>query len=132
MIRYVPTSGSATAEQLSEALWNLSLPPQARGDEATTRMFPSFAALNGSVWLAVDTELNVPVHAEAELDGIADILQPWIDSGSLPADTNTNLAALIESLRGQRLTVWSAFPQFFKDQSKSREEMISLGLMNQL
>jgi hypothetical protein len=56
-------------------------------------------------------------------------LQPWIDAGHLPADTNTNLAALVESLRGQRLVVYDAFPQLFKDMSKTYAEMITAGLL---
>ena len=71
--------------------------------------------------------MSIPVHADAILDGIGDVLQPWIDAGHLPPDTNTTLAALIESKRGQSLVVYEAFPQFFKDQSKTLEQMISAG-----
>ncbi len=80
-------------------------------------------------WLIVDTTFTIPVHADAELDGIADILQPWIDAGQLPADTNTTLAAFIESKRGQMLTVYDAFPQLFKGLSKSWQEMVDAGLL---
>lgn len=106
MIVYIPTSGSDTAKRLSEALWSLSRPPQVRlPGEVTTAMFGSITCTDSSVWLAVDTTFAIPVHAEADLDGIADVLQPWIDEGSLPSNTNTQLADLIASLRGQRLTV---------------------------
>lgn len=128
MIRYVPTSGVIVAESLTSALWSLSRPLALRGNDTTQAMFSLFTALNGSVWLVVDTEFEIPVHAEAELDGIADVLQPWIDEGSLPADTNATLAAYIESTRGGRMVPWNAFPQLFKDQSKSREQMIADGL----
>jgi hypothetical protein len=47
----------------------------------------------------------------------------------LPADTNTQLAALIESKRGHRLVVYDAFPQPFKDISKTLEQMIAAGLL---
>ena len=80
-------------------------------------------------WLVVDTTFTIPVHAEAELDGIADILQPWIAEGYLPVDTNDTLVAFIESKRGQMLTVYDAFPQLFKDLSKTRQEMIDAGLL---
>ena len=60
---------------------------------------------------------------------IAVILQPWVDTGHLPADTNAQLAALIESKRGQQLVVYDAFPQLFKDMSKTLEQMISAGLL---
>jgi hypothetical protein len=126
MTRYVPSSA---AESMSNALWGLSRPPETRGPNDTQFLFGWITALDGTRWLVVNTERKVNVHADAVLDGIADILQPWIDQGHLPADTNTNLAALVESLRGQRLTVYDAFPQIFKDMSKTHAEMIAAGLL---
>ncbi len=123
MIRYIPSSA---ADALSRMLWTLADPQPTRG---TTAMFPTVRALDDSLWLQVETTFSVPVHPDAVLDGIADILQPWIDAEHLPADTNTQLAALVESLRGQRLTVYDAFPQLFKDMSKTHEEMITAGLL---
>lgn len=128
MIRYVPTSGLPVAEALSAALWELSRPKVLQGPRDTTKMFGVVTCLNGSVWLEVHTTFDIPVHPDAVLNGIADVLQPWIDEGVLPADTNETLGAFIESKRGQWLIPWDAFPQFFKDASKSREELISLGL----
>lgn len=126
MIRFVPSSA---AEPLSNALWGLSRPPEVRAPEDTQYLFPWITALDGTRWLVVDTEYEVNVHPDAVLDGIADILQPWIDAGHLPTDTNTVLAALVESLRGQRLVVYDAFPQLFKDMSKTHAEMITAGLL---
>jgi hypothetical protein len=80
-------------------------------------------------WLVVDTDFTIRVHPDAELGDIAQILQPWIDAGHLPADTNTQLAALIESKRGQRLIVYDAFPQLFKDMAKTHEQMVAAGLL---
>lgn len=126
MIRYVP---SAAAEPLSNALWSLTRPPEVRTPADTQYLFPWIDDLQSPAkrWLIVETDMSIPVHADAILDGIGDVLQPWIDAGHLPADTNTTLAALIESKRGQSLVVYEAFPQFFKDQSKTLEEMISAG-----
>ncbi len=128
MIRYVPSSA---AETLSDALWALTRPPQVRQLGDTSKMFPWVDDLQvpSKRWLIVDTTFTIPVHAEAVLDGIADIFQPWIDGGYLPADTNTDLAAFVESKRGKMLTVYEAFPQLFKDLSKTREEMIAAGLL---
>ena len=126
MIRYVPSSA---AEALTVALWGLARPAHLRTDSDTWGMFGFVDDLQTPSirWLEVDTEFTIQVHAEAELDGIADILQPWIDDGSLPANTNTLLAAFIESKRGQSLTVYDAFPQLFKDLSKTQAEMIAAG-----
>lgn len=132
MIRFVPSSA---AEILSDALWGLTRPPQYRKIGDTPKMFPWIDDLQtpSKRWLMVDTTFTIPVHAEAELDGIADVLQPWIDDGYLPADTNSVLAAFIESKRGQNLTVYDAFPQFFKDLSLTQEQMIASGkLVNPL
>lgn len=128
MILYIPTSGSNTAQALSNALWGLARPVAVRGDDVTQEMFGQMTMSNDSVWLQVDTEFTIPVHPEAELDGIADILQPFIDDGQLPADTNATLAAFIESKRGSSLVVYQAFPQFFKDQAKTQAELQTLGL----
>lgn len=124
---YIP---APSAQPMSDALWGLSRPPAARSVKDTQYLFPWVTALDGSKWLMVDTEYAITVHAEAVLDGIADILQPFIDAGHLPADTNATLAVFIESKRGQRLAVYEAFPQFFKDQAKTRDQMISAGLLN--
>jgi hypothetical protein len=126
MTRYVPSS---SAEPLSQALWGLSRPPSIRGEQDTQYLFGWIDALDGSRWLMVDTEYEINVHPDAELGAIADILQPWIDSGDLPIDTNTQLAAFIDSKRGQRLVVYDAFPQLFKDMAKTHEQMIAAGLL---
>lgn len=126
MTRFVP---SAVADTLSQALWGLSRPPHVRGENDTQFLFGWITDLTGGRWLMVQTDYGIAVHPDAELNGIANILQPWIEAGHLPPDTNTQLAALVESLRGQRLVVYEAFPQLFKDMSKTREEMIALGLL---
>lgn len=127
MIRYVPSS---KAEELSDALWRLTRPSYLRDDkDSTTKIFGWVDDLQAQRWIVVDTEYTIPVHAESELDGIADILRPWIEEGYLPPDTNATLAAFIESKRGQMLTVYDAFPQLFKDMSKTQQEMIDAGLL---
>lgn len=126
MIRFIPSSAAAA---LSDALWGLAKPSELRAESDTQQMFGWIDDLQGNRWLEVETTLEIPVHSEAVLDGIADILQPWIDSGNLPSDTNTQLASLVEGLRGQRLVVYNAFPQLFKDMSRTRAQMESLGLL---
>lgn len=126
MTRYIP---APAAQPLSNALWGLSRPVMLRSENDTQFLFPWVTALDGSLWLLVDTEYSINVHEEAVMDGIADILQPFIDGGQLPADTNEVLALFIESKRGQRLVVYEAFPQFFKDQALELKDMIKAGLL---
>ena len=123
MTRFIP---AAAAEPLSAALWRLSDPANVC---QTHDLFGWIDDLQGARWLVADTTFTIAVHPDAVIDGIADILQPWIDGGHLPADTNTVLSALVESSRGGLLTVYDAFPQLFKDMSKTREEMIALNLL---
>ena len=129
MIRHIPTSGQSTAALLTEALWALSVPPDHQNGNTTEAMFGLVTMTDGSVWLAADDSFQITIHPEAILDGIADILQPWIDSGALPSDTNATLAAYIETNKGGVVTPYGMFPQLFKDQSKTFEELQNLGLI---
>lgn len=123
MIRYVPAS---QGEPLTRALWRLAVPDPETG--ATNQMFEVFDdILEGKRWLMVDTSFAIRVHERAVLEGIADILQPWIDEGDLPVDTNDTLGAYIENMRGQMMIVYDAFPQLFKDMSLTQEQMIAAG-----
>jgi hypothetical protein len=124
MIKYIPASA---AKELSKALWLLANPNT--DNRVTSEMFPIEVDKNGAVWLVVNDEFQIIVHPDAKLGRIADILQPWVDSGHLPADTIPNLAALVSSLAGKPLVVYSAFPQLFKDMSKSEEELAAEGLI---
>lgn len=101
---YIP---APSAQPLSDALWGLVRPPAVRGTTDTQYLFPWAAAL----------------------DGIADILQPFIDAQQLPADTNTQLGAYILANRGKMITVYGAFPPFFKAQAKDHKTMVDEGLL---
>lgn len=120
---YIP---APKGQQMSQALWCLELPPDVQ--QATTALWPVKQAEDESLWLRVDPEATINVHPQAILNGIADILQPFIDNGALPPNTNADLAAYIESKRGDRIVVYDAFPQYFKDQARTLEQMIADGL----
>ena len=126
MILYTPSS---VAESLSSALWALARPPALQSNNHTKYLFGWVDATDNTRWLEVDTECQIRIHADAELGALADILQPWIDAGNLPIDTNTQLATFIESKRGQRIIVYEAFPQLFKDMGKTYEQMVEAGLL---
>jgi hypothetical protein len=128
MILYTPSS---VAESLSSALWALARPLALQSGNRTKYLFGWIVATDGTTWLEVDTEFQIRIHADAELGAIADILQPWIDAGDLPIDTNAQLAALLDSKRGKRLVVYDAFPQFFKNMSKTYEQMVTAGLLTE-
>lgn len=128
MIHYVPTSGSVVAEQLSVALWRLSSPEASERD--TLRLFPALTCLDGSVWLAVDASFTIPVHAEASLGvEIEEILMPWIQEGYLPPEALAELASLVVAHRGHDMHVWQAFPSLFHHQSRTRQQLITAGLL---
>ncbi|CAB4163643.1 hypothetical protein UFOVP806_34 [uncultured Caudovirales phage] len=128
MILYTPSSA---VDSLSGALWALARPPSAQAGNVTQFLFGWVVATDRTRWLEVDTECQILVHPDAELGGIAEILQPWIDKGHLPADTNDELAALINRMRGKRFVIYDAFPQVFKDMSKTHDQMVSDGLLSE-
>ncbi len=113
MIRHVPAQA---AEMLSVALWELARPPHVRDPK------------DGSLWLRFDPGFVMNVHPDAELGAIADILTPWIGHGITQEDIDA-LAAVVEGHRGGRMTPWEAFPQLFKERSKSHQNMIDAGLL---
>ena len=126
MILYVPSSA---AEKLSRALWALSSPPAIRPAGNTEFMFGWVNDIHGQRWIEVHDDFSIVIHLDAELGGIASVLQPWIDAGRLPADTCTQLAALLDANRGQRVVVYDFFPQLFKDMGKTYEQMVEAGLL---
>lgn len=120
-IVYIP---APSATPMSEVLWRLTDPNPTRG---TSSLFETVKALDDSLWLKVDTMTTIPVHGAAILGGIADVLQPYINRGELPAGTNEALAALVESKRGQTLLIYETFPLFFKSQALTFEQMVEQG-----
>lgn len=128
MIIYIPSSA---AKELSRELYALARPSSIHNEGDTEFMFGWVDDINGQRWIKVYDDFSIIIHPEAELGGIANILQTWIDAGDLPSDTNAQLAAFIESKRGQRLVVYDAFPQFFKNMGKTYEQMVAAGLLEE-
>jgi hypothetical protein len=128
MIRYVP---SPAADDLTVALWGLARPAHLRSGLDTNAMFGWVDDLQDPPqrWLAVDTEFTITTHPEATITEVASILLPWVTAGHLPTNTIPSLAATIEAKKGQIMVVWDAFPQFFKDMSKTHEKMVEEGLL---
>jgi hypothetical protein len=129
MIRYTPSSA---AESLSAALLRLSDPhPEGKVSQF---LFGSVLDLHGDKWLMVDTTLSLPIHPDALPQGylptpVLLILAKYIDAGHLSQHDEDLLTDLVTANLGGRMVVYDAFPQLFKDMSKTREEMISAGLL---
>jgi hypothetical protein len=126
MIIYIPSSA---AELLSSEIWSLTRPPPVQGGNATKYLFGWIDDVVGQRWIEVHDDCSIVIHLDADIGGIADILQPWIDAGKLPADTGTQLATLLDSKRGQRVVVYDVFPQLFKDMAKTHEQLVEAGLL---
>lgn len=75
------------------------------------------------------THENFSIVAQSLFDRF--LVGPLIDAGQLPADTNTVLAALVESKRGEQMVIYNAFPAVFKAQAKELRQMIEEGLLNE-
>ena len=125
---YIPTSGAPAAQALSEGLWGLTVPPQYLNGNQTRALFGSVTMRDGSVWLACDTEFTIPVHQDAAVDPIAEILEPFIDLGAIDYPDIIELFDLIEVTRGQELNVWESFPQYWMDLGKTQSELQTLNL----
>jgi hypothetical protein len=120
MILYVPTSGAPVAEQLTTALWALSVPPQHQGANVTSKLFGTVTAKDGSVWLQVDTEMTVLVHPDADPTGIAVILEPFVVAGAITELELLEIFDLVEVCKGQQLNIWECFPQYWMNLAKEK------------
>lgn len=120
MTRFIPCSSLAVAEAISAHLWSLSRPPDVRDpDESTAYLFDWRQDASGVWWLVVITDYVIPVHAEAVLDGIADILQ----AAGISQQEIDALAAVVIANRNGSMTPWDYFPQAFKDASRLDTEI---------
>ncbi len=128
MTIYIPTSSAPAAQTLSESLWGLTMPPSVINGNATRLLFGTVTMKNASVWLACDDEITIPVHQDANVDPIAEILEPFVDSGVIDYPDIQALFDLVEITRGQELNVWQAFPQYWKDMGKTLAELQTLNL----
>lgn len=134
MTHYVPTSGEVPAEALSRALFALARPIALQPPDAIQDAFSVIEALNGSHWLVVPDEFTLVMHPEAEIDGIADVLQQWEDNGSIPIGTIAGIDAWINSTRAlptieeRTFCPWNCFPTFFIVNSRTHQQMIDSNL----
>lgn len=125
---------SSRAVELTAMLWALSDPNPTRGTDA---LFPIVTLNDGTTCLEVDTEFSLPILEDAEQNGIADLLRPWVGHGILQSDID-RLEQLVVEQRGQRLGVYGAFPLIFKlkDESnptglgRTRAELVKEGKLD--
>lgn len=119
MIRYIPCSSLEVAQMLSAHLWSLEQPAHLRQDTTTAYLFGRQQDASGQWWLEVVTDYAIRVHAEAVLDGIADILA----GAGLDVAAVSELESLVLAKRGQVITPWEFFPLVFKDAALPSEQI---------
>jgi hypothetical protein len=132
MIKYVPTSNLAVALELSNSLWALTRPTNIRDPKDTSYLFGTKTMADGSIWMVVDTDFTIPVHIDADSSPIIDILQPFVGSNNITAQELSSISNIVASSKGQKLNVWQSFPAYWKNLAKTREQLISAGLINEL
>lgn len=135
MTHYVPASTETNALLFSDALFTLAVPRHLQLEDGRQDAFPVIEALNGSAWLVVPDEFTLVMHPQAEIDGIADVLQPYESQSYIPAGTVAGMEAWINATRvlptiaERTFCPWDQFPVFFKSFSKSWQQMIDTGLL---
>lgn len=124
-IVYIP---APEAEALTAALWDLSDPNPTRG---TTGLFAVVEALDKSKWLIVCKKTTLPVHDQANLNGIAKLVQPLVENKTLAANTMEVLQVRLDTVKEhrQRLNVFEAMPDEIKAMARDLPAMIEEGLL---
>lgn len=115
------------AMEMSVALWSLARPADLRTPEDTSEMFHVLEATDKRLWLEVQTDFEILIHPDAVLGAIGPILQPYENDGSMPAGTVAGLESYVTAHRGQRVTVYDVFPDFFKAGALDEQGMIDAG-----
>jgi hypothetical protein len=126
MILYIP---SIMAASLIEKLESLAGSRWLHRSAEEPPLHEVVTDLHGDCWLELDTAASMTLSPTADLGGVARLMQPWLADGLMPADTLTNLLALLEARRGEFLFVHEALPQVFKDLAKTRQQMMDAGLL---
>ena len=134
MTHYVPASNEMNALLFSDALFALAVPRHLQPEDGRQDAFPVIEALNGSAWLVVPDEFTLVMHPQAEIDGIADVLQPWEQSGALPGtiagiDAWINATRVLPSLEERTFCPWEQFHAYFRTHAKTWQQMIDAGLL---
>lgn len=117
--RYVPCTSAENGDAMSRHLYDLSRPPGVKQPGETEFLFARCMDAAGVTWLEVVTDYVIPVHVDAELDGIGPLLA---GVGISQAEID-DLDALIQSKRGSTMTPWDYFPAALKAASKTFDEI---------
>jgi len=128
MIKYIQTSNQSVASNLTSALWSLTRPINIRESNDTSNMFATKVMTDGSVWLQVDTNFTIPVHLDADIEPIIDILEPFVALNYIDNIDLQNLIDLIEVSKGNELNVFESFPQFWINSAKTENEIKTMGI----
>lgn len=129
MIKYVPASKNT---ELSVELFALSRPPSERMPGEVTGFLCSLQKdLKGGLWVKLDDQRQVKVHALANLEGIAKLVQPLMAAGVLAPNTLVILQQKLDAGRGGWINVFDALPDEIKAQAKELPQMIEEGLLNE-
>lgn len=135
MTHYVPASTETNARLLSDALFALAVPRDLQPSDGLQDAFEVLTALNGSPWLVVPDEFTLVMHPEAEINGMADVLQPYEAQGYIPAgtiagfETWINATRVLPTVAERTFCPWDKFPVFFKGLAKSWQGMVDAGLL---
>lgn len=127
MIRCIP---GPKAEELGMALYRLMRPTSAP-DDLAEGWSSCVDDKNGQKWVMMDDAAALYIFPTADFSTVRNLLTPHVSAGNITAQELLTLEDQVMSHRGTQLQVWTALPEFFKNQAKTWDSMIEAGLLAQ-
>lgn len=128
---YIPIRTDRVAD-LSAALHNIFLPPHLRSPDAVARyLFAWWDHPSGNGWsvLAMPTELEVPIHLEADGELLAQTLAVFLADGRITQEEFDGLVAAVPAMAGQLVRIADLVPASWQDQCLDHAGAVAAGFI---
>lgn len=121
---YIPTDTLETAQAISKAFYELSRPESVRNEEDVTQYYCSWLVhpTTQAVILQIP-DISLYIHSEANETIFDEFIQPFVDGGEVPESEITDTQTLIETSRGNTVSIVDILPSFWKQQGKTQEQL---------
>jgi hypothetical protein len=112
------------AEELSRGIMRLLRPSHLRDDGWTDLYCPVLThPENGQTVLSLPENETVPIHAQADGNELSDLLNVFVEDGSLTQEESDNINWAVRSNAGKKVDIINFIPPSWQDYVYTYEEL---------
>lgn len=128
-MRYLTMTSGGAAVIVSERIFACSRPVHVREPEDVSNQYSHHLTHPGNTaWvLPVNTAETIYIHPEVDKHTFDALLQPFIDAGLVTEAEKIHLQDELDGARGGRLNIYDTFPAYWRNTSKSYEDLVEEG-----